>query len=156
MPIPLDETDNGVPYDWGLSGPDGAWFALKPIRGIHTPDDAEQAEWELRRQRDVLSFRCDWQPRPSVQVGGLRVEQLQTYLQLLEPLLAEALAAEDAIPEWELEETARQHKQTQDGRPRCTECDYDRIDVELVAGVAGISDPICCEVFLNFLDQEEK
>lgn len=44
-------------------------------------------------------------------------------------------------------------------KPKCTECGYDRTDVELVAGVAGIADPICCEVFLNFLEQptgEEK
>lgn len=48
-------TSNGIPYTWGLAGPDGAWFML-----IATPDTSEEelqsAKEQLRRERDVV--RC--------------------------------------------------------------------------------------------------
>lgn len=48
-------TSSGVPYTWGLAGPDGAWFQL-----IATPNTTEEqlreSKDQLRRERDVV--RC--------------------------------------------------------------------------------------------------
>jgi hypothetical protein len=52
----MQETSNGVAYDWGLAGPSGAWFVLYK-EGHHTDDDMWDAARELRRERDVVSLR---------------------------------------------------------------------------------------------------
>jgi len=50
-----DVTPNGVVFNWGLAGPDGAWFHL--IREAHhTAADINEAKAHLRRQRDVVSI----------------------------------------------------------------------------------------------------
>ncbi len=49
------EMVEGVPYEWGLAGPDGAWFNL-----IKLPDTTEEqikcAKFRLRTDRDVVSI----------------------------------------------------------------------------------------------------
>jgi hypothetical protein len=50
-----DATDNGVLFDWGLAGPDGAWFTL--IREPHHTDaDIAVAKRQLYNDRDVVSL----------------------------------------------------------------------------------------------------
>jgi len=51
----MQETDNGVAYDWGLAGPGGAWFVLF-CESHHTKEDMKQAEHCLKRDRDVVSL----------------------------------------------------------------------------------------------------
>ena len=52
----MQETLNGVAYDWGLAGPSGAWFVLfrEPH---HTDKDMEDAKHNLYQERDVVSLR---------------------------------------------------------------------------------------------------
>lgn len=57
----MDKTNNGIEYDWGLSGPDGAWFELRPIKGKHTEEDVAEAKRQLRRDQDVTSLSISWQ-----------------------------------------------------------------------------------------------
>ena len=48
-----DVTPNGVVFDWGLAGPNGASFTL--IReSHHTDEDIEKAKRYLNRERDVV------------------------------------------------------------------------------------------------------
>lgn len=62
----LEETPNGVEFDWGLAGAAGAWFVLYPKQG-HTKQDCNNAKAWLRTQRDVVSCRVatvgDWYER---------------------------------------------------------------------------------------------
>jgi hypothetical protein len=44
-----DGFSHGVPYTWGLAGPDGAWFTLKPMKGVHNQADVRKAQGGLRR-----------------------------------------------------------------------------------------------------------
>jgi len=44
-----------IPYDWGLAGPAGAWFRLRPERTV-SPAYIEEAKACLRRNRDVVSL----------------------------------------------------------------------------------------------------
>ncbi len=50
----------GVPYTWGLAGPDGAWFILKPHKGVHTKEDVDKAKAALRSSRDVVELDVEW------------------------------------------------------------------------------------------------
>jgi hypothetical protein len=52
----MQETPNGVVYDWGLAGPGGAWFNLfrEPH---HTQEDIDKAKRHLRNERDVVSIK---------------------------------------------------------------------------------------------------
>lgn len=52
----MQETENGVAYNWGLAGPGGAWFVLfrEPH---HTDKDMEDAKHYLKQERDVVSIR---------------------------------------------------------------------------------------------------
>jgi len=52
----LDRTSNGVPYHWWLAGPEGGHFMLFLNPNL-TRSGAEGARNELRRDRDVVSFR---------------------------------------------------------------------------------------------------
>lgn len=61
--LPMNETtSNGIQFEWWITGPDGAHFALFPVRGTHTAQDIADAKAELRRNRDVVSIRVIWQP----------------------------------------------------------------------------------------------
>jgi len=53
-----DVTDNGVCFDWGLAGPDGAWFTLLR-EPHHSKDDVEIAKKQLHRDRDVVSLSVE-------------------------------------------------------------------------------------------------
>jgi hypothetical protein len=44
-----------IPYSWGLAGPGGAWFILRPERSVSTAY-IEEAKSCLRRNRDVVSL----------------------------------------------------------------------------------------------------
>lgn len=48
-------TANGVYYDWGLAGPDGAWFALIALPGT-SDDDIALAKRVIRQRDDVVRF----------------------------------------------------------------------------------------------------
>ena len=50
-----DVTPNGIPFDWGLAGPDGAWYTLFPRKG----DDVMTAKRWLRNTQDVVSFHVE-------------------------------------------------------------------------------------------------
>jgi hypothetical protein len=50
-----------VPYDWGLAGPGGAWFKLKPFAGT-TDAVVEEAKHCLRASQDVVSLSVERQP----------------------------------------------------------------------------------------------
>ena len=52
----MQETDNGVAYDWGLAGPAGAWFVLFREKH-HTTEDMKKATQYLKRNRDVVSLK---------------------------------------------------------------------------------------------------
>ncbi len=45
-------TRNGVPFDYDLAGPDGAYFTLIP-RQEHTVAEISEAKRQLRADRDV-------------------------------------------------------------------------------------------------------
>ena len=51
-----DVTPNGVCYEWGLAGPNGAWFVLLK-EPKHTKEDLRIAERYLRSQRDVVNLK---------------------------------------------------------------------------------------------------
>ena len=51
----MQETENGVVYDWGLAGPGGAWFTLYREKH-HTNEDMKKAASCLRNERDVVSL----------------------------------------------------------------------------------------------------
>ena len=53
-----DVTDNGIAFEWGLAGMEGAWFTLLP-EDCHTALDVEKAKKELRSQRDVVTLRIE-------------------------------------------------------------------------------------------------
>lgn len=62
MPIArYDRTENGIEYDWWLTGPGGANFQLRPVLGKHSPNDVFGAAAELLRKRDVGVLSVDWQ-----------------------------------------------------------------------------------------------
>lgn len=48
-----DITTNGVPFDTGLAGADGAWFTLLQLPGVDV-DDLMIAAEEIHHQRDVV------------------------------------------------------------------------------------------------------
>ena len=47
---------NGIPYEWGLAGPEGAWFTLIALPGT-TVAEIDAAKRELRATRDVVRVR---------------------------------------------------------------------------------------------------
>jgi len=49
------ERVEGVPFEWGLSGPDGAWFNLVKLPDT-TEDQIKRAKHRLRTDRDVVSI----------------------------------------------------------------------------------------------------
>lgn len=50
---PENITPNGIRYDWGLAGPEGAWFTL--IRfPTDTDEEIKEAKDHLRSSRDVV------------------------------------------------------------------------------------------------------
>jgi hypothetical protein len=51
----LEQTSNGVRYDWWLAGPQGAGFLI--FQDHHTDKEVNEAIKELRRQRDVVTLR---------------------------------------------------------------------------------------------------
>ncbi len=51
-----DKTPNGIYFDWGLAGPDGAWFHLIILPDT-TTGEAQIAEQYLRRERDVVRLQ---------------------------------------------------------------------------------------------------
>lgn len=51
----LDRTPNGIAYDWGLSGPDGAWFTLYPTESQAIEEVRTAKRW-LRDTQDVVSI----------------------------------------------------------------------------------------------------
>jgi hypothetical protein len=53
-------TDNGIAYEWGLAGPEGGWFVLRPLRGRDTQADVESAKRYLRWKDDVVTLRVEW------------------------------------------------------------------------------------------------
>lgn len=53
-------TDANVGYDWWLSGPGGASFALHPLVGRHTQEDVERAKNQIRQDHDVVSMHVEW------------------------------------------------------------------------------------------------
>lgn len=52
----LERTRNGVPYDWSLSGPDGATFLLFP-EPHHTKEDVKAAKRQIRDEQDCVGLR---------------------------------------------------------------------------------------------------
>jgi len=52
----MEKTDNGINYEWFVSGPDGAHFILYPSK-TDTKEIINAAKAELRRDRDVLSIK---------------------------------------------------------------------------------------------------
>lgn len=52
----MEKTDSGMPFDYHLTGPDGAHFELYP-EPYHTEKDIKKAKTELRRDRDVVSIK---------------------------------------------------------------------------------------------------
>jgi len=46
----------GVPYDWGLQGPGGAWFLLLRFPTT-TEQELREAKHRIRAKRDVVSMR---------------------------------------------------------------------------------------------------
>lgn len=48
-------TTNGVPYNWGLAGPDGGWFELF-IEDTASPEFITETRVALRNAQDVV--RC--------------------------------------------------------------------------------------------------
>ena len=50
----MDQTKNGIDYDWWLAGPNGASFELFPVREKHTIEDVKQAKRELKNDQDVV------------------------------------------------------------------------------------------------------
>jgi hypothetical protein len=51
----LDESYQGVYYEWSLAGPDGAWFTLIKLPQ-NTADDIQRAKDHLYRSRDVVKM----------------------------------------------------------------------------------------------------
>jgi hypothetical protein len=62
-----DVTPNGVVFDWGLAGPQGAWFTLIK-QGKQTLDDLQVAAKYLRANRDVI--RLDYALAEEVDEDG--------------------------------------------------------------------------------------
>lgn len=52
----MEETSNGIKYEWYLAGPNGASFILH-TEAHHTKEDIAQAKAEIRRNQDVVSLR---------------------------------------------------------------------------------------------------
>jgi hypothetical protein len=74
----LQLTDNGVPYDWNLAGPDGASFILHPIKNEHTKEDVKEAEQQLRDSQDVVSMRVIWIENAAWHDDGQQVRRYAT------------------------------------------------------------------------------
>lgn len=60
-PLNLEYTPNGIQYEWGLAGPEGAWFDLKPVRGKHGAEDVRMAKRHLKNTQDVVHLKVTWQ-----------------------------------------------------------------------------------------------
>ena len=56
----LEVTDNGIEFDWWLTGPQGARFCLYPVKGKHTEDDVKKARGWLYYHHDVVSIQVRW------------------------------------------------------------------------------------------------
>lgn len=56
----LEYTPNGIPYEWGLAGSEGAWFDLHPVRGKHSASDVKIAKAHLRNAQDVVRLTVIW------------------------------------------------------------------------------------------------
>lgn len=52
----MDQTPNGIDYEWWATGPQGARFELFP-RPEHTEDDIQEARGYLMREHDVVSLK---------------------------------------------------------------------------------------------------
>jgi hypothetical protein len=50
-----DQQTYGIRYDWGLAGPDGAWFCLYPMPAT-SKETIERAKAHLRATQDVVSL----------------------------------------------------------------------------------------------------
>lgn len=53
---PNHVTPNGVPYDWGLAGPQGAWYTLIQYPDITTKELVEAKRY-IRRSFDCVNLR---------------------------------------------------------------------------------------------------
>ena len=51
----MQETENGIAYDYGLASWKGAWFVLFKEKH-HTLEDIKKAKRELKNSRDVVSL----------------------------------------------------------------------------------------------------
>lgn len=54
--IDRQQVIGGVFYDWGLAGPDGAWYELFQW-DENSNEDVKAAEDKLRREQDVVRLR---------------------------------------------------------------------------------------------------
>jgi len=52
---PDHRTANGVYYDWGLAGPDGAWYTVIKTPDI-TTEQVKEAKRQIRRDGDVVTM----------------------------------------------------------------------------------------------------
>lgn len=55
--------NNGVKYDWCVTGPQGARFTIYLLKGVHTSDDVIAAKKQLKREQDVVKIYTEWKNR---------------------------------------------------------------------------------------------
>lgn len=60
MRVAEEKTPQGIAYDWWVTGPRGAHYELRPIKGKHLDEDIRQARKWLRQNFDVESIKVKW------------------------------------------------------------------------------------------------
>ena len=103
----LETTDNGIEFDWHITGPQGVRFCLYPIKDKHSEEDVKAARRDLYYNHDVVSIQVRWKLKDDksdppekipdlVIIKELREElgKLKSYIDELEDKLKQGLIQE--------------------------------------------------------------
>lgn len=66
-------TDNGIKYDWWLTGPEGMRVILYPVKQKNSHQDIAEAKKQLRKDQDVVRFYIEW-------ITAEQFERMKLYL----------------------------------------------------------------------------
>lgn len=124
METELTETPNPIEYESWITGPQGARFALYPIKDTHTEEDIRTAKHWLKNNRDVVSLQVRWKhqgdttPNPEKIPDHLIIKNLQ-----------KEIGQEKSYSE-ELEDQLRKCKEAKEEKLKLTNADMLEIKKE--------------------------
>lgn len=56
-----NDYSEGILMEWGLAGPDGAWFCIFPIHGFHTTQQVASVKQRIKYDRNVVgAIKVQW------------------------------------------------------------------------------------------------